>query len=139
MNNTPAINNNFGMACVSVQNDEITINGQLMGVTLRLYNETVDKGLEYKEMLIQAGIIEREKTPEELAKEQAAALKTATEALNASLKKQEELMKRIEQYEGGSNEHDEKGRTAGRNGAKGHSVNDAAGDGADAGKGPSGK
>lgn len=69
--------NNYSMCAIQIVEDEIYANGELIGVTKKLYEETVEKGKTYKDMLITAGIIEKEKTQEEINAELASTVKEA--------------------------------------------------------------
>ena len=57
---------------VDIRNDEIidVANNRKIGVVIEKYKELENISMEYYNKLIEAGIIEKEKTPEEIAKEQ---------------------------------------------------------------------
>lgn len=89
-------------------------NRQLIGVTQKKHQETVDLLNTYYNKLVELGIIEKEKTPEDIAKEQQQMMQAMMNEIQ-SMQKTIEAMKttqsnnldntKIEQNNGGNNEY----------------------------------
>lgn len=94
-----------------VNNDDIyTSNGELIGVNLKKY-QTIEQALiTCKNKLIELGVIEIEKTPEEIIKEQSEMIKQQSQAMNELLITCKELKSQIDEVknEYQSNKRDNK-------------------------------
>lgn len=82
-------NNNSMITCYVVDNNILTFNGDVLGVTLAKYNEVEQGLLKCKNRLIELGEIKVPKTQEEIIKEQSEMIETQQRLLNDLIKKME--------------------------------------------------
>lgn len=66
-------------------------NKQIIGVTMKKYQDTIDLLNSYYNKLIELGVIEKEKTPEDIAKEQQEMLQTMMLQMKAMQEKLENI------------------------------------------------
>lgn len=79
-------------------------NKQLVGVTMKKHQETLDLLDTYYKKLIEVGVIEKEKTPEEIAKEQQKMMQAMMEQMQAMQATIQTLQGQSQQYKGEKNE-----------------------------------
>lgn len=80
-------------------------NKQIVGVTSKKYQETVDLLNTYYNKLVDLGIIEKEKTPEEIAKEQQEMMSMMMSQMKAMQEKLDSMQERENIKEGNYYEH----------------------------------
>lgn len=80
-------------------------NKQLVGVTMKKHKETLDLLDTYYKKLIEVGVIEKEKTPEEIAKEQQRMMQTMMEQMQVMQETIQTLQNQTQNNKGEKNEH----------------------------------
>lgn len=100
-------NNYFGG---SIDGDEIYSsdfygNKHLVGVTIKKYNETMELLNTYYDKLVEAGIIEKEKSAEDIAKEQQQMMLSMMEQMKMMKETIETLQNNAQSYKGEGNEY----------------------------------
>lgn len=80
-------------------------NKQLVGITIKKHQETMDLLNKYYDKLIEVGVIEKEKTPEEIAKEQQQMMQTMMEQMQIMQATIQTLQTQSNQYKGEKDEY----------------------------------
>jgi hypothetical protein len=78
-------------------------NKQIVGVTMKKYNETMDLLNSYYNKLVELGVIEKEKTPEDIAKEQ-------QELMQSMMKQLQTMQEKIDCIQTNNIKDDDNGR-----------------------------